>query len=437
MGLEFSGEQLITLSRYLGAAFSMGLAAIGAAIGIGIAASGALVGIAAQPQRQGEFVRTMFIGQAVAESAAIYGLVIALVLLFVPVESNLQGTGVHGSDWVNGMSFIAGGLAMGLGAIGAGLGIGIAAKSAIESLLLRAELSGVVLRTMFLGMAVAESPAIYSLVISLMLVFVVWHPPDVGFSGGDLIEIARSLGAGIAMGAGAIGAAMGIGIIASKTLPSIARQPAKQGALVRTMFLSMAVTESPAIYALVVASILIFVVSPSEASWASAVRGVDLSDFGKYLGGAIAIGLGTVGTGIGLGFAGGGAVEAIARNPEKEGTLVRTMFVAMAVAESPTIYALVISLILLFVVAAPEGMGIAASVHDFARYLGAGFAMGAGAIGPGLGIGAAARGALLSIARAPRHEGAIVRTMFLGMAITESTSIYALVVAFLLLFALK
>lgn len=437
MEMGFSGEQLILVCRYLGAAIAMGLGAIGAGVGEGITAAGALSSIAAQPRQIGDFVRTMFIAQAVSESSAIYALVVALVLLFVPIEGNPAGIMAQGSDWVNGMSFLAGGLAMGAGAMGAGIGIGIAGKSAIEAIMLRPALSGGVMRTMFLGMAVAESPAIYSLVISLMLIFVIWHPADVGFSGGDLIEIARSLGAGIAMGAGAIGAALGIGIIVSKTLPSIARQPAKQGALVRTMFLSMAVTESPAIYALVVASILIFVVSPSQAAWESAVRGVDLSDFGKYLGGAIAIGLGTIGTGIGLGVAGGGAVEGMARNPEKEGVLLRTMFIAMAVAESPTIYALVVSLILLFVVTAPESLGIAASVHDLARYLGAGFAMGAGAMGPGLGIGAAARGALLSLARAPKHEGALVRTMFLGMAVTESTAIYALVVAFLLLFVMK
>ena len=434
MNFDISGEQLITFARFVGAALSMGLAAIGSAMGIGTAAAGALKAMARRPERQGEFVRTMFIGQAVAESTAIYGLVVAMLLLFVVGGGNTDG--LHGSDWVNAISYLGAGLAMGLGAIGAGYGIGIAAKQAIEAMLLRPELSGALMRTMFLGMAITESPAIYSLVIAMILIFVTTIPDALGFNGTHLLDMSRLLGAGIAMGAGAIGSALGIGIAASKALDGIARQPSKQGSLVRTMFLSMAITESPAIYALVIASILIFVIGAGGANF-SAIGGVDLIAFGKYLGAAVAIGLGTVGTGIGLGVAGGGALEGIARNPDKEGTLVRTMFVSMAVTESPAIYALVVSLILLFAVALPLDPSWSLSLTDFARFLGAGLAMGAGAIGPGSGIGVAARDALTSIARRPQQEGALVRTMFLGMAVTESTAIYSLVIAIMLLFVMK
>ena len=70
----------------------------------------------------------------------------------------------------------------------------------------------------------------------------------------------------------------------------------------------------------------------------------------KTLAAGLAIGLGAIGPGIGEGFAGGKACEAIGKKPEEAGLLTRTMLVAQAVSESTGIYSLVIALLLLFVV---------------------------------------------------------------------------------------
>lgn len=66
--------------------------------------------------------------------------------------------------------------------------------------------------------------------------------------------------------------------------------------------------------------------------------------------------------------------------------------------------------------------------------LGAGLAMIAG-IGPGIGEGYVAGQACTAIARQPEAQADVTRTMILGIAMAESTGIYALVVALLLLFA--
>ncbi len=78
-----SGQDIITAARYLGAGIAMGAGAIGPGVGEGIAAGEALSGIARQPELEGVLIRTMFMGQAVAESTGIYSLVIAFILLFV------------------------------------------------------------------------------------------------------------------------------------------------------------------------------------------------------------------------------------------------------------------------------------------------------------------------------------------------------------------
>jgi len=66
--------------------------------------------------------------------------------------------------------------------------------------------------------------------------------------------------------------------------------------------------------------------------------------------------------------------------------------------------------------------------------LGAGLAMGLGAIGPGIGEGFVAGKACEAMGRKPEEAGILTRTMLIGQAISESTGIYALVIALLLLF---
>jgi F-type H+-transporting ATPase subunit c len=72
-----------------------------------------------------------------------------------------------------------------------------------------------------------------------------------------------------------------------------------------------------------------------------------------------------------------------------------------------------------------------------AAMLGAGIAMGIGALGPGLGEGMAAAKACEAIGRNPREAGMLTRTMLVGQAVAESTGIYSLVIALLMIFVVK
>ncbi len=72
------------------------------------------------------------------------------------------------------------------------------------------------------------------------------------------VEAARLLAAGIAIGLGAIGPGIGEGIIASKALEAIGRNPEAAGKITPLMFVTMAIAESTAIYALVIALIILF-----------------------------------------------------------------------------------------------------------------------------------------------------------------------------------
>ena len=72
-------------------------------------------------------------------------------------------------------------------------------------------------------------------------------------------EAMKSLGAALAIGLGAIGPGIGNGLLASKAMESIGRNPEATSKVQTAMILAIAFTEAIAIYALVVALIIKFV----------------------------------------------------------------------------------------------------------------------------------------------------------------------------------
>ena len=63
----------------------------------------------------------------------------------------------------------------------------------------------------------------------------------------------------------------------------------------------------------------------------------------------LAIGVGAIGPGLGIGILGGKAMEALGRNPEASGVIQQNMILAIAFAEAIAIYALVVAIIIIFV----------------------------------------------------------------------------------------
>ena len=81
-------------------------------------------------------------------------------------------------------------------------------------------------------------------------------------------------------------------------------------------------------------------------------------------------------------------------------------------------------------------MELASAIAIAGKALGAGLCMGIGAIGPAVGEGNAVGHALAGMARQPEAAGNLRTNMILGCAITETTGIYSLLIAFLILFTL-
>lgn len=79
--MELIARAIVLGCSALGAGFAM-ISGIGPGIGEGYAVGKAIESMARQPEASGDCTRTMFIGCAISESTAIYGFVVALLLMF-------------------------------------------------------------------------------------------------------------------------------------------------------------------------------------------------------------------------------------------------------------------------------------------------------------------------------------------------------------------
>jgi ATP synthase F0 subunit c len=234
-------DVLTRLLSYLGAAFAMGMAAIGTGIGNGHTADQACEGITRQPAARDSIFRLMLISQAVTESAAIFALVIAMLLIFRGVAPSLE----------KGVAMVAAGISIGFGAAGAAFGSGLTGANACKGLSRHPRTGSSLTVMMLTAQAVVQTSVIFALVVALILIIT-------DFPGSSLVQAAAILGAGVSAGFGAIGPAMGTGFAGSKAVDGLSRNPREAPLLTRTMLLGQAVAQSTSIYSLVIALLLIY-----------------------------------------------------------------------------------------------------------------------------------------------------------------------------------
>lgn len=304
----------------------MGLGAIGAASGEGYTASKAAEAISRNPDYSGTIIKNMLVGQAISESASIFSLVIAILLLFVDVPS---------ASLLKAASLVGAGVCMGFGAIGSGIGAGMPAGESCLGISRQPAVAARLTTNMLIGTAVCQTPAIFAMVVALLLMF---KTP----AGAPLHPTwAALVGAGLSTGLAAIGSGYGGGMAARASCEGVARQPETATSVTTTMLVGQAVSQTPSVFGLLVSFILIFKSFPETAALSASVG---------LLSAGLCTGLGGIGPGIGNGLVAEGAVRWVARNLTISGDLMRVMLVGQAVSQSTAIYAMVVSLVLIFVI---------------------------------------------------------------------------------------
>lgn len=139
----------------LGAGLAVGLAGAGVAMGQGKLAGTSIEMMGKSPKMANTLMVYTILGVALVESAVIYGLVIAFQIMAVSgaAEANVIGAG----------------LAIGLAGFGAGYGEGHIISAALVAMNRNPEAKDKILQFMVLFIALAETAAIYGLVIAFKL----------------------------------------------------------------------------------------------------------------------------------------------------------------------------------------------------------------------------------------------------------------------------
>ncbi len=158
-----------------------------------------------------------------------------------------------------------------------------------------------------------------------------------------VLVVCGYLGSGLAIGLGGIGPAYGMGVTAAKACDGVMRQPDSDAVVTKVMLVGQAVASSPSILAFLVSMFLLL-------KWYTIPGDIRVYHWAALIAAGLSTGLGSVGPGYGAGIVSADACEGVAKNPESEAVLIRTMLIGQAVAQSTSIYAFVISMCLLFVV---------------------------------------------------------------------------------------
>ncbi len=142
---------------FLGAGLAIGLAGLWVGIWEWIIAKKSLKIMGMNPELSWSFLVLTILGIALTESAAIYGLIIALQIMWLDPATV--------SSW----AVIAAGLAVGAAWFGAWVWEGLLVSGAMEAILRNPEMKGKIMTYMILFLALVESSAIYGLVVALSL----------------------------------------------------------------------------------------------------------------------------------------------------------------------------------------------------------------------------------------------------------------------------
>jgi len=413
--IEIEKDDRGTFLTAIGAGLAVGIAGMGAGIGVGIAGAAGAGTIAEKPDKFGKCL----VFQALPQTQAIYGLLIAVLLLLF--------TGVIGGEGyvplTVGIASLGVGLAVGIAGLSA-IGQGIASSGSIAAYSEKEELFG---KGMVFSV-LPETQAIYGLLVGiLIMVFTGLLGADISADllGDKGLGVAIiTIGGGLAVGIAGL-SGIGQGIASGAGIGSVAE---KEDLFGKGMVFSV-LPETQAIYGLLIA-ILLMVFSGLLGGGAidamAGSSGVGLGLIG--IGAGLAVGIAGL-SGIGQGIAAASGIGSVA---EKEEVFGRGM-VFSVLPETQAIYGMLIAILLMIfsgLLGDPVYVGEAREIQIFIGLVGVGAGLSVGVAGlSGIGQGIAAGSGIATVAEDEQMFG---RGMVFSV-LPETQAIYGMLIAILLM----
>lgn len=310
------------ISYYLVLLILIALPAIGVALGQGLVGRTMATAVDLQPEARSILnSRVFIIGSALTETAAILATVVSLLVFFKTAPTTFEQS----------LPFLGVFFAMALPATI----IGFLASLPIRKTLIAAARQPLfahrIANLFLLIVSLALTPIVFGFLISMIILARL--DPALG-----LLEGLAILGSGIALGIGSIGPAIGAALLGTQACKSIGTNRDAYSHIFSFTFISAAIIETPILFALVVAIILIFMPLPPTLA----------SHYIALLAPAVTA-IPTIAVGISTGRTARAACAQIALNPEMYPALLRMSLICQALIDANAIYGLIIAILMLFV----------------------------------------------------------------------------------------
>lgn len=307
--------------HYFSAIIALSLGGIGGGIGQGIAGLSVIQSLTRQPTGNDSEFKAMVIGLALIESGIILALVITLMLLFREKKELTLAIG---------LSELGIGLAIGCAAAAISIASSFIVKASCHSIARQPFFAQKIITVMLLVQSIIEAPLIFAFIVSLLIRGQLSHTTTI-FHG------LKNLAAGLTIGLGSIGPSIGQAIFGYAACTSIGLNKNAYNKIFPFTLLSQVVIETPMIFCLLIAFIIIYTpISITESILQSAA----------LVTAACTIGLGALGTSIGIGYASAKSCYQIAYDPTNYPLIIRTTLLIEAFIESAVIYAMIVAFLL-------------------------------------------------------------------------------------------
>lgn len=296
---------------------------LGVGIGQGSVGNTALQAINRQPHATSDINRLTLLGCALIETAGIFSMVLALMLIL--------DTKALAEPWYGNLAKLGIGVAIGISSCFASIAGAKPVTAAITAVSHQPFFSTKILNVMLIAQTLIMTPNIFAFLISLLM-YGMFHEAQ-GFN-----MCLQLLSMGVSIGFGSIGPALGIGAFTHKVCQSLGKNRNIYSKLLSFTFLGSALIETPAIFALLISLSIMTIASP-EITFLKA-----LACFAS----ACCIAISTFATGLSSGNIAGAAAAGIAQQPNMDSQLVRLSTIGIAMLDTFPIYGLIIAMLLIF-----------------------------------------------------------------------------------------
>jgi len=300
------------------------LTALGASIGEGLIGKTAIQAMNQQPESRGEVAKTAILGMAITEASAIFGIVIALLVFFLSDRT-------ADNILYSGLSHIGIAIAIGVTGLVIGIASALPAQEACMATARQPHFSPYISRFMLIVQSMIQTPIIFGFIVSMVI-------QNQAERVETLVDAIRLISAGIAIGLGSIGPAVGLALFSRTATKGIGVNRESYSNLFTFSFLSNAIIETPIIFAIIIALLILGYNAENQ----------DVLDAARVFSAAICIGIGTMGPGISSGKTAAAACTEIVRNPLVYSQLSKVSMLAQGLIDTCAIYTLLVAILILF-----------------------------------------------------------------------------------------